>query len=105
MEIVALVKESGQVTGYKLSNGQTVSKEEGVNLAKAGEIKGVGVAHRNIYKSQFNYLWVSLLPGIKSTLLTTTLALSKEERQEVKSVRKEERKAAHQKKKEDKKAK
>lgn len=41
-----MVKNSGRVTGYQLSNGSTVSKEEGVAMAKAGEIQGVGVAHR-----------------------------------------------------------
>lgn len=46
-EIVGLVKSSGKVTGYQLSDGNTVSKEEGVALAKNGEIKGVGIAHRN----------------------------------------------------------
>ena len=45
-EIVGLVKSSGRITGYQLSNGETVSKEEGVAMAKAGEIQGVGVAHR-----------------------------------------------------------
>ena len=45
-EIIGLVKSSGRITGYQLSNGATVSKEEGVAMAKAGDIKGVGVAHR-----------------------------------------------------------
>lgn len=45
-EIVGLVKTSGRVTGYQLSDGSTVSKEEGVAMAKAGDIQGVGVAHR-----------------------------------------------------------
>lgn len=45
-EIVGLVKSSGKISGYQLSDGSTVSKEEGVSLAKAGEIQGVGVAHR-----------------------------------------------------------
>lgn len=45
-KIVGLVKTSGRVTGYQLSDGSTVSKEDGVALAKAGEIQGVGVAHR-----------------------------------------------------------
>lgn len=45
-EIVGLVKSSGKITGYQLSDGSTLSKEEGVSLAKAGGIKGVGVAHR-----------------------------------------------------------
>lgn len=45
-DIVGLVKSSGRITGYQLSDGNTVSKEEGVALAKAGGINGVGVAHR-----------------------------------------------------------
>lgn len=45
-DIVGLVKSGGKITGYQLSDGKTVSKEEGVALAKAGEINGVGVAHR-----------------------------------------------------------
>ena len=46
-EIVGLVKSGGRITGYQLSDGATVSKEEGVAMAKSGEIQGVGVAHRN----------------------------------------------------------
>lgn len=46
-EIVALVKESGRVTGYQLSDGRTLNKEEGVELARHGGIQGVGVASRN----------------------------------------------------------
>lgn len=45
-EIVGLVKSGGKITGYQLSNGQMVSKQEGVDMAKNGEIQGVGVAHR-----------------------------------------------------------
>ena len=45
-EIVGLVKSSGRISGYQLSDGSTVSKEEGVSMAKAGEIQGVGIAHR-----------------------------------------------------------
>lgn len=45
-QITGLVKESGTITGYQLSDGAIVSKQEGVDLAKAGEISGVGVAHR-----------------------------------------------------------
>lgn len=45
-EIVGLVKSSGKISGYQLSDGSTVSKEEGVSMAKAGEIQGVGIAHR-----------------------------------------------------------
>ena len=45
-DIVALVKHSGKIAGYQLSDGSTVSKEEGVALAKQGGINGVGIAHR-----------------------------------------------------------
>lgn len=45
-DIVGLVKSSGLVTGYQLSDGTTVSKEDGVALAKEGGINGVGIAHR-----------------------------------------------------------
>ncbi len=43
-KIVGLVKESGSVTGYKLSSGETISKFEAVELARDGGIMGVGVA-------------------------------------------------------------
>lgn len=42
--ISKLVKHSGDVIGYELSNGQRVSKEEGIAMAKMGEISGVAVA-------------------------------------------------------------
>jgi len=45
-DIVALVKSSGHVDGYKLSDGTMLSKEQGVQLAKEGGINGVGIAHR-----------------------------------------------------------
>ncbi|MDO4465003.1 MAG: DUF3892 domain-containing protein [Bacillota bacterium] len=45
-EIIGLVKSSGRITGYQLSDGAIVSKEDGVAMAKAGEIQGVGIAHR-----------------------------------------------------------
>ena len=44
--IVGLIKRRGRITGYQLSDGQTVSKAEGVALAESGEIRGVGIAHR-----------------------------------------------------------
>lgn len=46
-QIVALVKEDGRITGYKLSDGRILSKEEGVEIARQGGIKGVGIAVRN----------------------------------------------------------
>lgn len=42
--IVKLVKSEGRVVGYELSNGQQVTKAEGIQLAKNGKIKGVAVA-------------------------------------------------------------
>ena len=45
-DIVGLVKKSGKIFGCQLSDGQTISKEEGVARAKNGEINGVGIAHR-----------------------------------------------------------
>ena len=45
-EITGIVKQSGKITGYQLSDTRIVNKEEGVALAKAGEIAGVGIAHR-----------------------------------------------------------
>ena len=44
--IVGTIKSRGRITGYQLSDGVKVSKEEGVQMAKNGEIQGVGVAHR-----------------------------------------------------------
>ena len=44
--IVGLVKKSGKITGYKLSDETFVSKPEAVSMAKQGEIAGVGIAHR-----------------------------------------------------------
>lgn len=42
--ITAIMKHSGEITGYELSNGDQVTKERGVELAKAGAISGVSVA-------------------------------------------------------------
>ena len=44
--ITGLVKERGRITGYQLSDDRIVSREEGVSMAKAGQIRGVGVAHK-----------------------------------------------------------
>ncbi len=44
--IIGLVKESGKVTGYKLSDQSIVSKPQAVSMAKQGGIAGVGIAHR-----------------------------------------------------------
>jgi hypothetical protein len=42
--IVAIMKHSGEITGYELSNGEKITKERGVELAKTGSITGVSVS-------------------------------------------------------------
>ncbi|MDR1560157.1 MAG: DUF3892 domain-containing protein [Clostridiales bacterium] len=42
--ITGLVKDSGKITGYQLSDGQVISKEQGVELARQGGIAAVGIA-------------------------------------------------------------
>ena len=44
--IVELVKEGGRITGYQLSDNTVVEKQQAVNMAKQGQIVGVGIAHR-----------------------------------------------------------
>lgn len=44
--IVALLKEHGKISGYQLSDGTKLTKQEGVELARNGGIAGVGIAHR-----------------------------------------------------------
>ena len=44
--IVGLVKEGGRITGYQLSDHSVVEKQQAVNMAKQGQIAGVGIAHR-----------------------------------------------------------
>lgn len=46
-KIVALVKESGRVVGYKLSDDRIVNKTDGIQLARNGDIRGVGISVRN----------------------------------------------------------
>lgn len=43
-QVVALVKNSGKVAGYKLSDGRIITRDEGVELARQGDISGVGIA-------------------------------------------------------------
>lgn len=45
-QIVALVKENGQITGYQLSDNSIVEKQQAIRMAKQGQIAGVGIAHR-----------------------------------------------------------
>lgn len=41
--INAVVKKSGEIIGYQLSNGEKISKEEGIEKARNGEISGVAI--------------------------------------------------------------
>lgn len=45
-KIVGLMKESGRITGYQLSDNSFVEKQQAVDMAKEGKIAGVGIAHR-----------------------------------------------------------
>ena len=45
LSITGLVKDGGRISGYQLSDDRIVSREEGVEMAKAGKIKDVGIAH------------------------------------------------------------
>lgn len=47
LSITGLVKKSGKISGYQLSNGQKVTRDEGVRMAKDNKIRGVGVASKN----------------------------------------------------------
>ena len=44
--VVGLVKEGGRITGYQLSDSSIVEKQQAVDMAKQGQIAGVGIAHR-----------------------------------------------------------
>ena len=45
LSITGLVKKSGKITGYRLSDDRIVSREEGVSMARDGKIKDVGISH------------------------------------------------------------
>lgn len=47
LSITGLIKQSGKISGYQLSDGQKVTRDEGVRMAKNNKIKGVGVASKN----------------------------------------------------------
>ncbi|MCL1804007.1 MAG: DUF3892 domain-containing protein [Eubacteriaceae bacterium] len=46
-KITALVRSSGTITGYQLSDGSVLNKAEALRLAKKGGIQGIGIAKRN----------------------------------------------------------
>ena len=52
-EIIKFIKQDNQVIGYVLSSGEKVNVEQAIGLAKAGELKHVGVS---ISKSGKEYI-------------------------------------------------
>lgn len=44
-KITGLVKKNGEITGYQLSDNTIISRQEAVNMAREGKIRGVGIAH------------------------------------------------------------
>ena len=42
--IKAVIKNSGEISGYELSSGEQITKQKGVELAKSGAISGVSVS-------------------------------------------------------------
>ena len=40
------MKEGGRITGYQLSDNSIVEKQQAVDMAKQGQVAGVGIAHR-----------------------------------------------------------
>jgi hypothetical protein len=47
LSITGLIKADGKISGYQLSDGENVSKEQGVQMTKENRIKGVAVAVKN----------------------------------------------------------
>jgi hypothetical protein len=45
-KITGLVKRRGRITGYQLSDGQILNKQDGISLARSGGIQGVGISER-----------------------------------------------------------
>lgn len=64
--ITGLVKRKGRIVGYQLSDNRIVTRDEGVALAQAGDIKGVGIAH----KKETTYL-KSIPDGTESNNLSS----------------------------------
>lgn len=44
--ITGLVRKSGRIAGYRLSDNTILTKDECISLARQGGISGVGIAHR-----------------------------------------------------------
>lgn len=45
--ITAVIKKNGRVSGYMLSNGEILPKEEAILRAKSGGINNIGIAMRD----------------------------------------------------------
>jgi hypothetical protein len=45
-KITGLIKQSGKIKGYRLSDDTMIDKNEAIEMARQGEIAGVGIAHR-----------------------------------------------------------
>lgn len=45
-KITGLIKQSGKITGYRLSDDTMIDKNQAIEMARQGEIAGVGIAHR-----------------------------------------------------------
>ena len=73
--IIGLVKEGGRITGYQLSDSSIVEKQQAVNMAKQGQIAGVGIAHRG----DTEYL-KSIPDGSESNNLSNLPSVSPESR-------------------------
>lgn len=72
-QIVGLVKEGGKITGYQLSDNSFVEKQQAVDMAKQGQIAGVGIAHRG----DTEYL-KSIPDGSENNNLSNLPSVSKE---------------------------
>lgn len=59
--IKQVVKDKGKVTGYMLSDNSVVSKDAAIQMARDGNIKNVGISHRNSTE------YLKGLPDAKST--------------------------------------
>ncbi|KAF5073760.1 hypothetical protein DSECCO2_188000 [anaerobic digester metagenome] len=45
-KITGLIKQSGKITGYRLSDDTMIDKMQAIEMARQGELAGVGIAHR-----------------------------------------------------------
>ncbi len=41
-----MIKQSGKITGYRLSDDTMIDKMQAIEMARQGELAGVGIAHR-----------------------------------------------------------